>query len=314
MTSPLVDVLLATYNGSRHLAAQLDSLLAQTHANFRLLVSDDGSTDDTLDILSAYRSRLGGRLVLLSNPAPGRGVARNFENLMQASLSDGLAPWAAFCDQDDVWLPHKIETTLAAMQGLEAGEDGVPCVVHSDLTVVGDDLAVIHPSFVQHQRFDPAACTAASLLSINQVTGCAMMVNRTLLRMALPLPQATVMHDWWCTLIAGSGRRVFVDTPLILYRQHGANQLGAKGRSLSQRFVRLVKDGPGVLRRVRALGQGTRAQAQALCKRLQAQGLDDGYVARYLAWRASPLWRRVADASAYYAGPRLDRWSRLLFW
>ena len=315
MQSALVDLLLATYNGSRYLAAQLDSILAQTHQRFRLLVCDDGSADETLAVLEAFGERFGGRLILVPNPSPGRGVARNFENLMKASLQDGKANWVAFCDQDDVWLPRKIEVTLAEMQRLEArvGES-VPCVVHSDLTVVDERLEVIHPSFVRHQRFDPEDCSAVSLLSINQVTGCAMMVNRTLLAMALPLPESVVMHDWWCALLAGSGRRSFVDVPLILYRQHGANQLGAKGRSLRNRAARLVQDAPGVLRRVRALGRGTRAQAEALRQRLGEWGLDEGYVANYLAWRDGPWWRRLAGYRQYYVGPELDCWSRLLLW
>ncbi|GAD20283.1 glycosyltransferase family 2 protein [Acidovorax sp. MR-S7] len=315
MKSTCVDLLLATYNGARHLGAQLDSLLAQTHQDFRLLVSDDGSTDGTLTLLESYRARFGGRLVLVPNAAPGRGTVRNFENLMQSSLRDAQAGWAAFCDQDDIWLPRKIEATLAEMQRLEArAGEGAACVVHSDLVVVDSALNVVHPSFVRHQRFDPANCTADALLSINQVTGCAMMVNRALLQTALPLPAAAVMHDWWCALLAGSGHRSFLDEPLVLYRQHGANQLGAKGRTLRNRLARLVADAPGVLRRVRALGQATRAQALALRERLDSLGRDGGYVEDYLAWRGRPLWRRLGGHRRYYAGPALDRCSRLLFW
>lgn len=315
MQATLVDVLLATYNGSRYLEAQLDSILAQTHQDFRVLVSDDGSSDGTLAILDRYRSRFGARLVLVPHPGAGRGVIRNFENLMAASLQDGMAGWVAFCDQDDVWLPHKVERTLAEMRRLE-GDDGdtVPCVVHTDLTVVDEHLEVLGASFARHQRISPGDCSALTLLSINQVTGCAMMVNRALLKMALPLPSDTVMHGWWCALIGGSGRRSFVDTPLIRYRQHGANQLGAKNRSLVNRLRRLATDAPGVLRRVRRLGRETYSQAQALRVRLRELGLDDGYVAGYLAWRDAPWWRRLANYRKYYVGPELDRWSRLLFW
>ena len=189
MTAPLIDILLATYNGARYLAPQLDSLLGQTHQHFRLLVSDDGSTDATLDILRGYRAAFGERLILLPNRSPGAGVVRNFERLMQASLADGQAQWAASCDQDDVWLPDKLATQWAEMQRIEvqAGTQ-TPCLVHGDLTVVNERLEVISPSFAAYQRADPAAATALSLLSVNQVTGCAMMVNRALLRMALPVP------------------------------------------------------------------------------------------------------------------------------
>lgn len=315
MSAALVDVLLATYNGSRYLADQLDSILAQTHQDFRILVSDDGSSDDTLAILQRYRARLGARLVLVPNPSPGKGVVRNFENLMVASLDGGAARWAVFCDQDDVWLPEKIASSLAEMLRIE-GEDGgqVPCLVHSDLTVVDEGLAVLSPSFARYQQMDPATCTPLSLLSVNQVTGCTMMVNRVLLKMALPLPAEVIMHDWWCGLVSGSGRRSFLARPLILYRQHGANQVGAKDRGLKTRLRRMVADGPGVVRRVKRLGRATYLQAGALQRRLRAQGLDGGYVSEYLSWRDRPLWSRLISYRHYYVGPELDRLSRCLLW
>jgi len=308
-----IDILLATYNGAAYLGAQLDSLLAQTHQNWRLLVSDDASSDDTLNIIDSYRARLGERLRLAPNPAPGQGVVGNFAHLMQVSLRDAWCHCAAFCDQDDVWLPHKLAVGLARLQALalDAAEN-TPCMVHSDLTVVDAHLRTIHPSFVQHQRLDLAHSTTLTLLSINHATGCTMLVNRALLQAALPLPPTAIMHDWWCALLAE--RAAFIPEALVLYRQHGANQLGAKGRTLGQRLHRVAVDGVGVLRRVRALGQATSAQALALRERLHALGYCHGYIDNYLAWRALPLWRRMAEQRRYYAGPWLDRCSRLLLW
>lgn len=312
---PLVDVLLATYNGSRYLEAQLDSILAQTHQNFRLLVSDDGSSDATLAILEGYRAQLGERLVILPHPHRGQGVVRNFENLMEASLLHGAANWMAFSDQDDIWLPRKLELTLAEMVRMEAsGGGGRPCLVHTDLTVVDESLNVISDSFARYQRMDPRRCSPLSLLSVNQVTGCTMMVNRALLQVALPLPRETVMHDWWCGLVSGSGSRVFLETSLILYRQHGANQVGAKDRSLKTRLLRLATDARGIFARVRALGGATYLQAQALQQRLRARGLDEGYVSKYLGWRGRPLLARISGYRRYYVGPELDRLSRCLLW
>jgi len=310
-----IDVLLATYNGARHLDAQLQSLLEQTHQDFRVLVSDDGSSDGTQALLQGWRAHFGGRLVLLDNPAPGRGVARNFEFLLQASLQDGIAGCMAFCDQDDVWLPDKLAVLLQALRRLQAdvGEHQ-PCLVHCDLAVVDGQLAPLHPSFARHQRYDPAHCSDTTLLSINQVTGCAMLVSRTLACQALPLPPEAVMHDWWCALLAAGGARRFVDHPLVLYRQHGANQLGAKGRDLGSRVLRLLRDGPAVVRRVRALGQATTAQALALQARLRREGRPTGWVQDYLDWRARRLWWRLAGGRRHYPGPVLDRVSRLLLW
>lgn len=122
------------------------------------------------------------------------------------------------------------------------------------------------------------------------------------------------MHDWWCALISSSGRRSYIDIPLILYRQHGANQLGAKDRGLRTRLRRMVTDGPGVVRRVRELGHATRLQSEALLGRLRVQGADGAYVSKYLSWRARPLWVRLAGYRHYYFGPELDRLSRCLLW
>lgn len=314
MSTACVDLLLATCNGERYLPALLDSLLAQTHRHWRLLVGDDASSDATLAILERYRPRLGERLQVFTSPAR-QGVVRNFERLMARSVRDGVAEYAAFCDQDDVWLPAKLATLLGALRRLQEREGpGVPCLVHCDLALVDAALAPVHPSFMRHQHYAPARCTSRALLSVNQVTGCAMLVNRALLELALPIPAAALMHDWWCALLARDTARGFVDQALVLYRQHGANQLGAKGRGLRARARRLRDDAPGVLRRVRALGRGTRAQAQALAGRLAGRGLDNADVQRYLAWRGAPLWRRALDYRRYYTGPELDRCARLLLW
>ena len=316
MTQPApVDILLATYNGARYLAPQLDSLLAQTHSHFRLLVSDDGSSDDTLTILRRYEAAFGGRMLLLPTDVRSGGVARNFERLMRASAEHGQARWMAFCDQDDVWLPEKTARLLAAVQALEAAHGtSTPCLAHSDLTVVDQDLQVLSPSFAAYQRIAPADINPRTLLSVNQVTGCATLINRALLQQALPLPAGAVMHDWWLALIAGSGARHYLPQPLMLYRQHGRNQLGARDRGLPSRLMRLVRGGSGVVQRVRQLGRGTWAQALALQQRQQQLGLDDRLVREYLAWRQRSLAQRALTYKTYYVGPALDCLSRLLLW
>lgn len=315
MSQPLVDILLATCNGERFLAPQLQSLLAQSHAHWRLWVSDDGSRDGTRDILQRNQAALGDRLVILPGSGPGAGAMRNFERLMQASADDGRAAWIAFCDQDDVWQPHKIERLLAAMRALEKEVGAAtPCLVHSDLAVVDEQLRVIAPSFAAHERIDPAQVNPRTLLSVNLVTGCATLINRALLELALPLPAEALMHDWWLALLSGGGARRYLAEPLVLYRQHGRNQLGARDRGLASRLQRLAREGTGVWRRVRRLGRGTRAQAMALQRRLRERQRDDAWVADYLAWRRAGLLHRLARYRTYYVGPELDRLSRLLLW
>jgi len=315
MSSILVDVLLATWNGARYLPELLDSLLAQTCPHVRVLVSDDGSTDETRAILERYRPSFGGRLVLLPPRAAADGGLRNFAYLMQASLEDGQAGWSMFCDQDDVWLPHKVEHSLDEMRRIESRSGPqVPCLVHTDLTVVDQGLGLIAPSFVRYQSMNPGRCTALELLSMNQVTGCATMVNRSLLTMALPIPDEVIVHDWWCAVVSGSGHRSFIDAPSLLYRQHAVNQIGAQNRSWPSRMMRFVKDGAGVLRRARAAGRHSYWQAHALEVRLRREQRDANYVSEYLAWRNRPLWQRIGSYRKYYPGSEADRLLRCMLW
>ena len=312
---PWVDVLLATYNGATYLDEQLESLWAQTYRNFRLLVSDDGSTDATMAILEKFAQRCGQkRFKWVVNPNLGSGPIRNFQALMQASAADGTARWIAFCDQDDVWMPQKLERLTEAMKEAEASDATHPCLVHSDLRVVDGSLRTITDSFVSQQRMDPGSASQSLLLSVNHVTGCAMMINRALLELALPLPSEALMHDWWCALLSGAGRRQFIDEPLVLYRQHGSNQVGANSRALVARMRRLARDPRATLRRIRELGFQTTHQADALARRLAEAGLDDSAARRYVSWRQLPLWRRAFTYGCYYRGPTLDNWCRLLFW
>lgn len=310
-----IDILLATYNGAAYLRPQIESLLAQDYPDFRVLASDDGSTDGTPAILVEYAQRFPGRFVLTPPPRPGQGALRNFEHLMATCLAQGRARWFAFADQDDVWLPNKLALCAARMQALESeGGADLPCLVHTDLCVVDAAQRIVHPSLARYEGFDPAAATRESMLSVNQVTGCTVLGNRRLLDLALPLPQAAIMHDWWCAVVAGSGRRAFVPLATVHYRQHGANHIGARNRSVLARARRVLFDGAGVWRRVHQLGAQTWHQAQALRQRLRERGLDDRYVAEYLRWRAAPRFAQLPGYRRYYAGPELDRLSRWCLW
>ena len=310
-----IDILLATYNGAAWLRPQIESLLAQDYPVFRVLVSDDGSNDDTVQILREYERRAPGRFLLTPTSTPGQGAKRNFEHLMQCCLAQGQARWFAFADQDDVWSPGKLSLCAAHMLSLEAkAGPAAPCLVHTDLQVVDSRGRLIHPSLARYEGLDPAVATRESLLSVNEVTGCTVLGNRRLLELALPFPQAAIMHDWWCAVIAGSGARVYVAQPTVYYRQHAANQIGARNRSLWSRADRLWHDAPGVWHWIRQLGELTWHQAQALRQRLHEQGLDDRYVVDYLSWRAAPKIVQLPWYRRYYAGPELDRLSRWCLW
>jgi len=222
-----IDILLATYNGERFLAEQLESIAAQSHANWHLLARDDGSSDGTVQILKAFQARHPDRVTIIDDTDGNLGLVQNFSRLMAHSN----APYVAFCDQDDVWKREKLETGLAQLRELERmhGTD-VPLLVFSDLVLVDASLNVIHPSFWRYQGLKPECATDLNqLLVLNVVTGCASLLNRALVEKALPIPPRAQAHDWWVALVAAAlGRSAHVAQAGLLYRQHGENRFGAR--------------------------------------------------------------------------------------
>lgn len=225
-------ILMATYNGAGFIEAQLASLRAQTYADWRLWVRDDGSTDGTVEALQRCAAQ-DGRVCLLEPDGIRKGASGSFSSLLERFASE--AGYLMFCDQDDVWLPNKIEITLARMQAMEArfGME-TPLLVHTDLSVTDRDLNVLASSFWRYQGLNPEVKGLGRLLVQNNVTGCATMVNRALAVLACPVPSGAIMHDWWLAVVAaGLGKIGCVPQPTMLYRQHGANDTGAKRYGLA---------------------------------------------------------------------------------
>ncbi|MBW0167219.1 MAG: glycosyltransferase family 2 protein [Vulcanococcus sp.] len=221
-----IEVVLPTYNGVSYLEAQLATIHAQTLRPTRVLLRDDGSSDGTQDLIAQLQARYGAWLQVL--PSDGNlGCAANVNRLLEATTS----PYVALADQDDLWLPQKLEQALALMQQLEAlhGPD-TPLMVHSDLELVDAQAQPLGYHYLKHQRLDPRRTDPRDLALTNVVTGCTALCNRALLRKALPIPAEALMHDWWLALVASAlGQIALVEPPGVLYRQHGANVLGAQG-------------------------------------------------------------------------------------
>lgn len=243
MVTPRVDILLATYNGERFLSQQIESILQQTYSNFRLIIRDDGSKDGTLQIIHDFIKKDPKRILLI----PTRetlGAKSNFSKLMEYSS----APYVMFSDQDDVWMPHKVELTLQHMLDLEKKHGLHPFLVHSDLVVVNENLKEIHSSFWRYANINPhKALTVNRLLSQNVVTGCTMMVNHLMVDLARPIPPEAFMHDWWIALTAAAfGKIAIVEEPTMYYRQHAKNALGAQKfgswKNLKVNFQKLLNN------------------------------------------------------------------------
>lgn len=233
----LIDILLATCNGAPWLAEQLDSLLAQTETDWRLLVHDDGSDDATPDILRDYQQRYPSQIHWLEDGVRCGSARDNFHHLMQHSG----AGYVMFCDQDDVWDRDKIAVTLARMREVEAAHPGVPVLVHTDLRLVDAVGQPMHPSMFGFQCLPRSLPRLEQRLVQNNVTGCTVMLNHQALQVSLPMDARAMMHDWWaaCRVLQAGGAVDLLERCTIDYRQHGRNSVGAVRFSLFDLLQRL---------------------------------------------------------------------------
>jgi len=231
-----VDILLGTYNGAIFLAAQIDSILKQSFTDWKLIIRDDGSSDETSEILLDYQSQYPQKIVVLENNNENIGVILNFSQLLETSN----APYIMFCDQDDIWLPEKIELTLSEILSIEKSNPNIPLLVHTDLKVVNTSLDILNDSYWSYQGINPNYDTFNRLLIQNVITGCTVMINKQLAQLALPIPNEVIMHDWWLGLVASSfGQIHHINTPTVLYRQHDNNDTGATSFNLDTILTQL---------------------------------------------------------------------------
>jgi len=217
---------MATYNGERFIAEQIDSLLAQTVRDFKLIICDDCSTDNTFSIISGYAERYPEKITVSQNIENSGGAKHNFLQMMIQCKDD----YIMLSDQDDVWLPDKIKVTLEKIRVLESLHTAAkPLLVFTDLKVVDENLNTISESFSKAAAADYSKTALNYIIAQNIIAGCTAMYNKALAELVQTPPEYTVMHDWWLILLASAfGKIDVVDQPTILYRQHNNNDIGAK--------------------------------------------------------------------------------------
>ncbi|MFD2237494.1 glycosyltransferase family 2 protein [Aureimonas populi] len=227
-----VAILLGTYNGARFLREQLRSLEEQTHPAIDILASDDGSSDGTRAILEEA-ARSWGKGCFSIVDGPGRGFSENYRSLILDPAID--APYVAFCDQDDIWLPDKLSHALQTIASL--AKDGQACLYGSRTRTIDEEGHEIglSPLFYRPPSFRNAIVQSLA-------GGNTMVMNRRAFGILAESCRRTdfVSHDWWTYLIvSGAGGIVHYDPePRLLYRQHGNNVVGANN-SLRARIVRV---------------------------------------------------------------------------
>ena len=232
MDKEKIDVLLATYNGEKYVAEQIESILNQTYKNINLIISDDCSSDKTQEILREY-SQKDSRIKLYLQQE-NLGVVKNIEFLLKQVEN----PLYMLADQDDYWLPEKIEKSVEKLNNENAD------LVFGDLEVVDQNLKAIYPSFGDFMLLNRKINKYIDSYKVNYlyncVTGCTLISKKEFIKYILPLPTNSkfVIHDHWIGLMVSlNGKLAYMPEKYIKYRHHGNNQVGTN--KISHGFTRL---------------------------------------------------------------------------
>jgi len=230
-----VAILLSTYNGAEHLKVQIESILNQSYTNFSLYIRDDGSSDNTPEIIRKFCEM--DKRVNIVPSIKNLGCANSFLTMAKNIESDIYM----FCDQDDFWLKDKVQRAIASFT---INDNVTPLLYHTDLKIVDEKLKIICDSFYKQQELTAINSNTKNNIFIqNYVVGCTIAINQALHNILFngnSIPVNVAMHDWWLALIAKCfGHIHFDSTQTLLYRQHSSNVIGAKKKNILEQFKSL---------------------------------------------------------------------------
>ena len=234
---PSVAILMCTYNGEAFLEKQLDSIQNQDYKNWTLYVNDDGSKDNTLNILKSYQKKWGKQKLIIRR-GPQKGFCQNFLQI----ISDPKikAHFYFLSDQDDVWMPHKISHALKFLTKLDPLKPKLYCARTTYISSDAKKILGYSDLFLKRPSFENALIQSLA-------GGNTMAFNNRLKRIAQKYPKADVVsHDWWLYILNEvSGGKTFYDTEsTILYRQHSGSLIGANtGLIAKLRRLRMLING-----------------------------------------------------------------------
>ena len=215
------EVIVCTFNGERYITEQLASIARQAVRPDRIIISDDGSTDGTLERVKAFSLNSAINIEISIRTGGRKGAEFNFLEALRITT----APYVFFSDQDDVWLDNKVALYIKSLA--EVRDPLKPLLVFSDAEVVSENMEKIHSSFLESEKLVPhRQMCFRRLIFQNCIQGATIMINKAL-REKFILSDRIVMHDWWLGLIAAAfGQLIFIPEPLIKYRQHYCNAIG----------------------------------------------------------------------------------------
>ena len=297
-----VSVVLCTYNGEKYLRDQLQSILDQTRLPDEILISDDGSTDSTLQIVEEFTSlnpdAKTPQWTVLTRNAP-LGVSENFAS----ALGHARGEFIALADQDDLWEPDRLEKQLGLFR------EGT-LLVHSDASLVDESgtktgtlMSALRLTRGERKNLEEGRALGV-LLRRNVVTGATTMIHSSLIRQALPIPSGWIHDEWFALVAAVQGGIVFSELPLIRYRQHAGNEIGATKTDYTEAKRRLREKRSDFFRRKLLRNEGITQLLEQ-----QAAWLSPNAQLILTAKVAFDVWRScLPESRAHRVVPILRRW------
>lgn len=234
-----IAILMATYNGENYISEQVESIISQTYTNWELIIRDDGSTDNTLEILSRYQ-KIDKRIRIIKDDVGNLGQCLNFNELMKHVKKHS---YIMFSDQDDVWEKNKIEASINAIKGLEnTCKKNTPVLVYTNYDVSDSQLNYRKRVYKQN-HYEIKHAIASRLLVQNWIMGCTMIINNKLLKDSIDIPIEAENHDNWIALIASlTGEIGYLDDVTMIHRVHSTNVTTRSDTSkFSNRINRVMK-------------------------------------------------------------------------
>lgn len=230
----MIDILLPVYNGAQYIEEQIESLQNQTYKNFRIIIRDDGSTDNSIVVISKLMQQYD-NIELINDDKGNLGVTKCFEELITYVKNE----YFMFCDQDDQWLPDKIEVTLQRMFDIERSNPGMPILVCTDSICVDVNGNVIAPSFFESQKLYDVTGNPTKMAVLNVVQGNTCLLNKSCAKYIHGMPSNMVYDDWVGVCIAHYGKVSYLKKQTLLYRQHSNNSVGANKININYFLVKL---------------------------------------------------------------------------
>ena len=284
-----INIVMSTYNGEQFLAEQIDSIQQQTFKDWQLLIRDDGSSDQTPEIIKSFVAQDPRIVFINEHDRENFGVIKNFFTLIKHDKAD----YYFFSDQDDVWLEDKLETMLAAARQYP---DQLPLMVYTDLCVVDQNLQVMNQSMIRSQSHH-ANTELVQELTENTVTGGVAMINHALAERWRTLDNI-IMHDWYLAVLATAiGKLVYIDQPGELYRQHDNNVLGT--RTFTKRLKTWLSGPSKMLEKYWWLIHASQVQADKILQENELGDEQEAVIRNYIALERLPLSQRIRVLRQY---------------